>query len=108
MIFSSCILIWWPDKTSFLSSVDNEVHISKDLSYYYDDVLYSFILFLDPQNATDDFLFLQEADRNELNKLVAINVDIEKIPCGLVLIQESYVTNAIELLNESICWTSSC
>ena len=65
-------------------------------------MMYSLILFLDPQNATDDFVFLQEDDRTASSKLVAINVDIENIPYGLVLIQESYVTNAIELLNESI------
>ena len=59
-------------------------------------------MFLDTQNATDDFVFLQEADRTELNKLVAISADIENIPCGLVLTEEPYVTNTIELLNESI------
>ena len=43
-------------------------------------MMYSLILFLDPQNATDDFVFLQEDDRTASSKLVAINVDIENIP----------------------------
>ena len=63
---------------------------------------------LDPQNATDDIVFLQEADHTELNKIVAIKADIENIPCGLVLTREPYESNAIELLNESIFLTSSC
>ena len=95
-------------KPRFLSRVHNEVYISNDLSYYYYDLLHLFILFLDPQNAADDFVFLQEADRTELNKLVAIKADIENIPCGLVLTREPYESNAIELLNESIFLTSSC
>ena len=73
-----------------------------DLSGYYFDLLHSFILFLDPQNATDGFVFLEEADRTKLSKLVAVNAHIENISSGLVLIQEPYVVNAVEILNENI------
>ena len=57
---------------------------------------------LDSRNAADNFVFQEETDHSELNELVAINVHIKSMPCGLVLTQELHETNLIELLNESI------
>ena len=57
---------------------------------------------LDSQNATDNFVFQEETDHFQLNELVTTSVSIKNMPCGLVLTQEQYGANAIELSNETI------
>lgn len=57
---------------------------------------------LDSRNAADNFVFQEETDHFQLNELVTTRVSIKNMPCGLVLTQEQYGANAIELLNETI------
>ena len=47
-------------------------------------------------------MFQEETDHSELNELVTVNVYIKNMPCGLVLTQELYETNPVELLNETV------
>ena len=64
----------------------------------------TFVSPLDTQISADNYVFQQETDNTGLNELVAIEVDMKSIPCGVVLTQELHGTTTREQLNESIFW----